>query len=99
MSTRTLGSKPCPICGEPAATRYKPFCSDRCRMRDLAHWVGGDEPYVIPGPPMAPVGVELGEEEQTLLEEIMAEAGIDTGNVIHADFRNKWRRDDDSDIE
>ena len=27
------------------------------------------------------------------------EAGIDTGNVIHADFRNKRRREDDSDIE
>jgi len=97
--------KPCPICGQPPEPRFKPFCSDRCRMRDLAHWVGGDEPYVIPGPSMVPEGVELGEEERALLEEVMAESGVgpdpdagsDTGNVIHADFRARKRLDGGSD--
>jgi endogenous inhibitor of DNA gyrase (YacG/DUF329 family) len=26
-----------------------PFCSDRCRIQDLANWASGK--YVIPGPP------------------------------------------------
>ena len=44
--------KPCPLCGRPAQARFAPFCSHRCRLRDLAHWIGGDEPYVIPGRPL-----------------------------------------------
>ncbi len=41
----------CPICGKPvpprAETRSFPFCSDRCRLVDLARWLG--EEYRIPG--------------------------------------------------
>ena len=43
----------CPIC-QGRITRehldtsaYAPFCSERCRMIDLGHWLGGD--YRIPG--------------------------------------------------
>ncbi|MEO1140568.1 MAG: DNA gyrase inhibitor YacG [Pseudomonadota bacterium] len=32
----------CPICGEDAVKAYRPFCSDRCANRDLAHWLRGD---------------------------------------------------------
>ncbi|MBT6205272.1 MAG: DNA gyrase inhibitor YacG [Rhodospirillaceae bacterium] len=78
---------PCPICGNRAEKRYKPFCSDRCRMRDLAHWIGADEPYVIPGPSLVPEGIELGEEERALLAEAMAESRLAGDNVIRADFR------------
>ncbi len=43
---------PCPICGKPVAPRPEnrsaPFCSDRCRLRDLSKWLGGE--YRIPGP-------------------------------------------------
>jgi endogenous inhibitor of DNA gyrase (YacG/DUF329 family) len=32
----------CPRCGIPvewtAASRYRPFCSERCKMRDLGAW-------------------------------------------------------------
>jgi hypothetical protein len=28
--------------------KYRPFCSERCRMIDLGAWL--DESYVIPGP-------------------------------------------------
>ena len=90
----------CPICECPSAPDYKPFCSERCRMRDLAHWIGGDEPYVIPGEPMAPIGAELTEEDRALLEEAMEEGGIEPpANVIRADFRRRRRldRDDDED--
>jgi uncharacterized protein len=29
---------------------YRPFCSERCKLLDLAHWVDGD--YRIAGEPM-----------------------------------------------
>ncbi len=45
-------SRACAICGKPVpprdANRAFPFCSDRCRLVDLAKWLG--EAYRIPGP-------------------------------------------------
>ena len=32
---------PCPICGKPAATGHRPFCSKRCRDIDLGRWLRG----------------------------------------------------------
>lgn len=41
----------CTVCGRPVAARSAnpafPFCSDRCRLVDLAKWLG--EEYRIPG--------------------------------------------------
>jgi endogenous inhibitor of DNA gyrase (YacG/DUF329 family) len=40
----------CPICDrwfDPAESRALPFCSERCRLIDLARWLG--EKYRIPG--------------------------------------------------
>lgn len=31
----------CPICGKPAATGHRPFCSKRCRDIDLGRWLRG----------------------------------------------------------
>jgi len=31
----------CPICGRPAALRYRPFCSRRCADVDLSRWLRG----------------------------------------------------------
>lgn len=90
----------CPICGAPSAPDTRPFCSPRCRMRDLAHWVGADEPYVIPGAPLSPGGAIMSDEERALLEEAEAEgAASPRGNVIRADFRRRRRfdRDDEDD--
>jgi endogenous inhibitor of DNA gyrase (YacG/DUF329 family) len=39
-------SRPCPICGKPAAAATRPFCSSRCRDVDLNRWLSGS--YVIP---------------------------------------------------
>ena len=43
----------CPTCGEPAAftpeNRWRPFCSERCRMIDLGAWAS--ESYRIPVKP------------------------------------------------
>jgi endogenous inhibitor of DNA gyrase (YacG/DUF329 family) len=35
----------------PVDPRWRPFCSDRCKVQDLARWASGA--YVIPGPPVA----------------------------------------------
>jgi endogenous inhibitor of DNA gyrase (YacG/DUF329 family) len=45
----------CPICRRDApweGNPYRPFCSDRCRVRDLAAWA--DERYRIAGDPIPP---------------------------------------------
>ena len=40
--------KPCPLCGQPPSPDHAPFCSRRCKDRDLLKWLG--EGYRIPGP-------------------------------------------------
>ena len=43
----------CPSCGKAAslepANRWRPFCSERCRTRDLGAWAS--ESYRIPAKP------------------------------------------------
>lgn len=39
-------TRPCPICGGMALATYHPFCSERCRERDLNQWLSGG--YAIP---------------------------------------------------
>jgi endogenous inhibitor of DNA gyrase (YacG/DUF329 family) len=43
----------CPSCGKPAAyaasNRWRPFCSERCRINDLGAWA--EESYRIPAKP------------------------------------------------
>ncbi|NBJ11590.1 DNA gyrase inhibitor YacG [Microvirga arsenatis] len=36
----------CPICGKPAESQYRPFCSKRCADVDLNRWLSGG--YAIP---------------------------------------------------
>lgn len=49
-------SKPCPICRKPRSEAHSPFCSSRCRDRDLAQWFG--DGYAVPGRPALPEEVE-----------------------------------------
>lgn len=43
----------CPICGKPAETRFRPFCSRRCADVDLYRWFSGT--YRLPtGEPADP---------------------------------------------
>lgn len=42
-------NRPCPICGKPRQEEHTPFCSTRCRDRDLLQWL--DDGYVLPGRP------------------------------------------------
>lgn len=41
--------RPCPVCGKPAATAFRPFCSERCRQVDLGRWLA--DGYAIPSEP------------------------------------------------
>lgn len=42
----------CPICRKPRSGEHTPFCSARCRDRDLLKWL--DDGYALPGPAAAP---------------------------------------------
>lgn len=41
----------CPICGQPAVTEFRPFCSRGHRDRDLLAWLNDD--YRLPGRPIS----------------------------------------------
>jgi uncharacterized protein len=39
----------CASCGRgPVSARWRPFCSERCKLVDLGRWLSGG--YRIPGP-------------------------------------------------
>jgi endogenous inhibitor of DNA gyrase (YacG/DUF329 family) len=40
-------SSPCPICGKPMVSEFRPFCSKRCADVDLQRWLS--DRYVVPG--------------------------------------------------
>ena len=42
-------TRTCPICRKPRVEQFTPFCSTRCRDRDLAQWF--NDGYALPGPP------------------------------------------------
>ena len=46
----------CPACGAPALwspdNRWRPFCSERCKLTDLGRWASGE--YAIEGEPVDP---------------------------------------------
>lgn len=46
----------CPICDKDVAARDEnpafPFCSPRCKKRDLGKWLGGN--YAVAGRPASP---------------------------------------------
>lgn len=49
-------SRVCVLCRRaPAHAPWTPFCSERCKLQDLAHWVDGR--YRVPGEPV-PQGPE-----------------------------------------
>ena len=51
----------CPTCQRPvewsAASRYRPFCSERCKLLDLGAWMS--EQHAIPGEEL-PTGADDG---------------------------------------
>lgn len=51
--------RPCPICKKPRSEEYAPFCSERCKDRDLAQWFG--DGYALPGERVNPEDIAAGE--------------------------------------
>ena len=51
---------PCPTCQRPvewtAAAKWRPFCSERCKLIDLGDWI--NEKHTIPGEPVSPDATE-----------------------------------------
>lgn len=45
----TTPAKKCPLCGKPRSAEQDPFCSTRCRDRDLLQWL--QDGYALPGRP------------------------------------------------
>ena len=54
MTVAPPGPRPrkCPICGKPRSAEHDPFCSTRCKDRDLVRWL--DDGYKLAGPPAEP---------------------------------------------
>ncbi len=59
----------CPHCGHftvfSSENKYRPFCSERCKMIDLGEWAS--ENYRVPTPITSSItltDVDLGDEEQ-----------------------------------
>ena len=46
----------CPICKKPRSEAFRPFCSSRCKDRDLTQWFNGG--YAVPGRPASPEEIE-----------------------------------------
>jgi hypothetical protein len=46
----------------PVDPAWRPFCSERCKLQDLARWADGA--YKIPGPPVNPDGREEPDENE-----------------------------------
>ena len=57
----TRAIRKCPVCGKPRSEEHTPFCSTRCRDRDLVRWL--DDGYVLPGRPFDPDSDRLDEDE------------------------------------
>ncbi|MEY2942185.1 MAG: gyrase inhibitor YacG [Pseudomonadota bacterium] len=43
-----MTTRKCPICAKPRSETHSPFCSLRCRDRDLVKWLA--DGYVLPSP-------------------------------------------------
>ena len=50
--TKTIQCPQCRLKFNYYASKFRPFCSERCQMVDLGHWIG--ESYQIPSPPSTP---------------------------------------------
>src|SRR5260363_279503 len=76
----------CPCCGQKVAwvseSRYRPFCSERCRQMDLGAWAA--EKYTIEGNPEQRAAVTLPDESALIL------AGAGSGKTRVLTTRIAW---------
>ncbi len=52
MTGQSPSTRKCPICRKPRSVEFAPFCSLRCRDRDLVQWLS--DGYALPGEPVNP---------------------------------------------
>jgi endogenous inhibitor of DNA gyrase (YacG/DUF329 family) len=45
----------------PVDPRWRPFCSERCKLADLGRWLSGD--YRVPDEPAGPPAADEPEDE------------------------------------
>lgn len=50
------------MCGKARSPDHAPFCSTRCRDRDLVRWL--DDGYALPGRPVPPAPADYGEDDE-----------------------------------
>lgn len=69
----------CPICQAPCPPRAEnkafPFCSHRCQLIDLGHWLDGD--YRIAGEPVDDVPASPGDGDSDLSRDFDPESDGD----------------------
>jgi endogenous inhibitor of DNA gyrase (YacG/DUF329 family) len=51
-----MTARSCPICKKPRSVAHAPFCSTRCKDRDLVRWFS--DGYSVPGPPAEPEEID-----------------------------------------
>ncbi|MDE1466249.1 DNA gyrase inhibitor YacG [Aurantiacibacter sp. D1-12] len=54
-----MSTKPCPICKKPRNEDFSPFCSSRCRDKDLSAWF--NDGYAVAGDPASPEDIAKGD--------------------------------------
>jgi endogenous inhibitor of DNA gyrase (YacG/DUF329 family) len=63
MVDRMAEAPRCAYChAQPIEPRWRPFCSERCKMADLGRWLSGD--YRIPDTSELPPGDETGADDE-----------------------------------
>lgn len=65
----------CPTCGADfewdPGSKWRPFCSRRCKLADLGNWMDGV--YRI----SRPLGIDDLEDDEALLNQLMADAAAE----------------------
>ena len=69
------GQRKCPTCGasfeHDPTSKWRPFCSRRCKLADLGNWMDGV--YRI----SRPLGIDDLEDDEALLNQLMADAAAE----------------------
>ena len=69
----------CPMCQEPIAVEFRPFCSNRCANLDLGKWLSGK--YAI-------AGSQDSDEDGGLTDGGLSDGGLSDGGLSDGDLLN-----------
>lgn len=66
MAGKSIPKISCPICNKPdtwtSENKFRPFCSERCKLIDLGEWAGEDR--LIPGENINPENLDPDNNEE-----------------------------------